>query len=112
MILTGVGVGLTLTTMMATATASLPPQSFATGSAVVNTLRQVGLAIGVAVLIAALGDSGSPTLPLPSFRYGWDAIVIAAPAAAVVSVALLRQQPTAVSVITSTTPRLVPDETS
>ena len=63
--------------MMATATASLPPPSFATGSAVVNTHRQVGLAIGVAVLIAALGDGGNPTLPLPAFRHGWDAIVIA-----------------------------------
>ena len=112
MILTGVGVGLTLPTMMATATASLPPQSFATGSAVVNMLRQVGLAIGVAMLIAVLGNGGNPTRPFPAFRHGWDAIVIAALAAAVVSAALLRPKPTAVRVITSTTPRLVPDETS
>jgi MFS family permease len=112
MILTGVGVGLTLPTMMATATASLPPQSFATGSAVVNTLRQVGLAIGVAMLIAVLGNGGNPTRPFPAFRHGWDAIVIAALAAAVVSAALLRPKPTAVRVITSTTPRLVPDEMS
>ena len=96
----------------ATATASLPPQSFATGSAVVNMLRQVGLAIGVAMLIAVLGDSRNPTRPLPAFRHGWEAIVIAALAAAVVSVALLPAQPTAVSVRTSTTPRLVPDKTS
>ena len=66
---------------VATATASLPPQSFATGSAVVNMLRQVGLAIGVAVLIAVLGDSRNPTRPLPAFRHGWEAIVIAALAA-------------------------------
>ena len=44
MLLTGIGVGLTLPTLMATAAASLPPTSFATGSAVVNMLRQVGLA--------------------------------------------------------------------
>ena len=43
----GVGVGLTLPAMMASATSELPPESFATGSAVVNMLRQVGLAIGV-----------------------------------------------------------------
>ena len=59
MLLTGIGVGLTLPTFMATGTAALPPHSFATGSAVINMLRQIGLAIGVAVLIALLGR---PTL--------------------------------------------------
>ena len=53
MLLTGIGVGLTLPTLMATGTSQLPPHAFATGSAVINMLRQVGLAIGVAVLIAA-----------------------------------------------------------
>ena len=55
MILTGIGVGLTLPTFMATGAGSLPPSSFATGSAVVNMLRQVGLAVGVALFIAVLG---------------------------------------------------------
>src|SRR5260370_18571103 len=50
MILTGAGVGLTLPTMMATAASSLPPQSFAPGSPVINMIRQTGLALGVAVL--------------------------------------------------------------
>src|SRR5205807_2388897 len=45
MLLTGIGVGLTLPTFMATGASSLPPHAFATGSAVVNMLRQVGLAI-------------------------------------------------------------------
>jgi hypothetical protein len=57
MILTGVGVGLTLPTMTATASSSLPPQSFATGSAVINMIRQTGLAIGVAVLVAVLASA-------------------------------------------------------
>ena len=60
MLLTGIGVGLTLPTFMATGASSLPPQSFATGSAVVNMLRQVGLAVGVAVLVAVLGTPSSP----------------------------------------------------
>lgn len=42
-------------TIMATGSASLPAHSFATGSAVVNMLRQIGLAVGVAVFIAVLG---------------------------------------------------------
>jgi EmrB/QacA subfamily drug resistance transporter len=60
MILTGIGVGLTLPTLMATGTSSLPSHSFATGSAVINMLRQMGLAVGVAILVAILGTPGSP----------------------------------------------------
>lgn len=72
MILTGVGVGLTLPTMMATATAGLPPNAFATGSAVVNMIRQTGLALGVAVLVAVLGTTaGDHTLRLAAFQHAW-----------------------------------------
>lgn len=67
MLATGIGVGLTLPTLMATAAGSLPPHAFATGSAVVNTLRQVGLAIGVAILVAILGTQPD----LSSFQQGW-----------------------------------------
>jgi EmrB/QacA subfamily drug resistance transporter len=64
MLLTGIGVGLTLPTLMAAGASSLPPHAFATGSAVVNMLRQVGLAVGIAMLIAVLGSprSGAATL--------------------------------------------------
>jgi len=78
MLLTGVGVGLTLPTFMATGASSLPPHSFATGSAVVNMLRQVGLAIGVAVLVAVLGSPGSPAAQLSAFRHGWEVIAATA----------------------------------
>jgi EmrB/QacA subfamily drug resistance transporter len=71
MILTGIGVGLTLPTMMATASASLPPQSFATGSATINMLRQTGLALGVAVVVAVLGNSAERRVALPSFQHVW-----------------------------------------
>jgi MFS family permease len=71
MILTGIGVGLTLPTLMATAASSLPPPSFATGSAVVNMVRQVGMAIGVAVLVAVLGAPSGPVARLDAFRRGW-----------------------------------------
>jgi MFS family permease len=86
MLLTGVGVGLTLPTFMATAASSLPPTSFATGSAVVNMLRQVGLAIGVAILVAVIGTR-STTHPLAAFQHGW--YVIAAFAALGAPVSLL-----------------------
>jgi EmrB/QacA subfamily drug resistance transporter len=72
MILTGIGVGLTLPTLMATGASSLPPHSFATGSAVINMLRQIGLAIGVAVLIAILGNPRSPAAVLDVYvRSSW-----------------------------------------
>jgi hypothetical protein len=70
MILTGIGVGLTLATMMATAASSLSPQSFATGSAVINMIRQTGLALGVAVLIAVLDSpTGHGRAALYAFRH-------------------------------------------
>ncbi|MYS81114.1 MFS transporter [Embleya scabrispora] len=54
-ILTGIGVGLILPTLIATATGALTPDRFATGSGVITMLRQVGAALGVAVFVAAVG---------------------------------------------------------
>jgi EmrB/QacA subfamily drug resistance transporter len=71
MLLTGIGVGLTLPTFMATAAGSLPPQHFASGSAVVNMFRQVGLAVGVAVLVAVIGEPRGAEAALDAFRTGW-----------------------------------------
>jgi MFS family permease len=70
-VVTGIGVGLTLPTLMATGTASLPPHALATGSAVINMFRQIGFAIGVAVLIAVLGSPHSPAQLLDVYRRGW-----------------------------------------
>ncbi|MFL6151737.1 MAG: DHA2 family efflux MFS transporter permease subunit [Ornithinibacter sp.] len=71
MLLTGVGVGLTLPTVMATGTSPLPAPSFATGSAVITMMRQVGLAIGVALFVAVLATPTSPADQLASFHRGW-----------------------------------------
>jgi EmrB/QacA subfamily drug resistance transporter len=76
MLLTGIGVGLTLPTFMAAGASSLPPHAFATGSAVVNMLRQVGLAIGIAMLIAVLGSPRSGAATLAAYERG--SLVIAA----------------------------------
>ena len=71
-ILTGIGVGLTLPTLMGAATGSLPPSSFATGSAVVNMIRQTGMAVGAAGLIAIIGTPGGSTADhLGAFRSAW-----------------------------------------
>ena len=89
MVLTGIGVGLFLPTFMAAAASSLPPASFATGSAVVNMLRQVGLAIGVAVLIAVLG-AGVATDPVPAYQRALGVIAAASLVAAVAGLLSLR----------------------
>ena len=89
MLLTGVGVGLTLPTFMATGTGSLPSHSFATGSAVVNMFRQIGLAIGVAILIAILGTPHSPAATLDVYRRGWIVIAAISVAAAVAGLTFL-----------------------
>ena len=89
MLMTGIGVGLTLPTLMATGSSALPPQSFATGSAVVNMVRQLGLAVGVAVLIAVLGSPGSPAATLAAYQRGWTVIAAASFAAGLVALGLL-----------------------
>jgi hypothetical protein len=56
---------------MATGTSPLPPQSFATGSAVIIMMRQTVLAIGVAVFVAVLATPTGPAGQLASFQRGW-----------------------------------------
>jgi EmrB/QacA subfamily drug resistance transporter len=90
MLLTGIGVGLTLPTLMATGASSLPPPAFATGSAVINMLRQVGLAVGVAVLVAVLGAPATAQGRLSAFHNGWWVTAAIALAGAGGALALLR----------------------
>jgi EmrB/QacA subfamily drug resistance transporter len=53
---TGAGVGLSFAALGSAAVAELPPARFATGSAVASCLRQVGAVLGLAVLVAVLGQ--------------------------------------------------------
>ena len=59
MLMTGVGVGLTLPTLVSAAVAAMPPGRFATGSGVVTMARQVGVVLGVAILVTVLGHPAS-----------------------------------------------------
>ncbi|WP_197684372.1 MFS transporter [Aeromicrobium choanae] len=54
MLLTGIGVGLVVPPSMALGCSELPPEHHGTGSAVLQTARQVGIAVGVAALVAVL----------------------------------------------------------
>ena len=89
MILTGIGVGLTLPTQVATGTGELPPRSFATGSAVITMARQIGLAVGVAALIAILGSPASPDAVLHVYERASWVIAGTSLASGVIGLALL-----------------------
>jgi EmrB/QacA subfamily drug resistance transporter len=79
LVLGGVGAGLTQAPLFAAA-GSLPAERTTTGSAVLNMSRQVGSALGVAVLVALLGRSTPDTLSL--FQRGWVLEVVTGTAAA------------------------------
>ncbi|MDO8213702.1 DHA2 family efflux MFS transporter permease subunit [Conexibacter sp. CPCC 206217] len=82
----GIGVGLTLSTLSSAAASSLPPARFATGSAVFTMSRQVGAVLGVAILVALLGNdsrTASAAAALHTFREGWWFIAAVAALASV-----------------------------
>ena len=66
----GAGVGMALGTLPAAAASELPPSRLATGTAVFGMGRQLGSAIGVAVLVALLNDSIGGNL-LSGLQRGW-----------------------------------------
>jgi EmrB/QacA subfamily drug resistance transporter len=70
-LLTGLGVGLTFPVLSAAAVAGLPSDRFAVGSAVNQTARQVGGALGVAMLVAILGQTSSRAQALAAFGHMW-----------------------------------------
>jgi MFS family permease len=64
MIFIGIGVGLCISTISSSATAFLPQPRFAMGSALNNTARQVGAALGVALvssMLVATAKTDDPT---------------------------------------------------
>ncbi|MGD0378468.1 MAG: DHA2 family efflux MFS transporter permease subunit [Acidimicrobiales bacterium] len=70
-LITGLGIGLTFPVLSAAAVSSLHPERFAVGSAVNQTARQVGGAIGVALLVVILGTPHTPAVALDNFRHLW-----------------------------------------
>jgi EmrB/QacA subfamily drug resistance transporter len=67
----GIGVGLALPSILSAATADLPPARAATGSAVVNMSRQLGTALGVTLIVAALGNPVGYEAAHTAFRHAW-----------------------------------------
>jgi hypothetical protein len=61
---------------MSTGTSTLPPQALATGPAAINMLRQVGVAVGVSILVAVIGTPHAGPDALHAFRAGWTVIAV------------------------------------
>ena len=93
MLLTGIGVGLTLPTLISAAATALPPERFGTGSAVLNMGRQVAAALGVAVFVTVLGAPATAASAVSAFRHGWLVAAAASIVAAAASVFVRRPRP-------------------
>jgi EmrB/QacA subfamily drug resistance transporter len=68
MLIGGAGVGLMIPTLTGAGASSLPPARFATGAAVLTMGRQIGAALGIAVLVAVLGTA---TRTAAGFHSAW-----------------------------------------
>jgi hypothetical protein len=68
MMMSGCGVGLVIPTLTGAGASSLEPHRFATGAAVLTMGRQVGSALGIAILVAVLGAG---TATLADFQSAW-----------------------------------------
>ena len=69
-LVTGVGVGLMLPALGGAATAPLPPERAATGTALYAMCRQIGLALGVSCLVAVLGTA-TGVAAVHAFHHAW-----------------------------------------
>ncbi|MFZ2032391.1 MAG: DHA2 family efflux MFS transporter permease subunit [Candidatus Dormiibacterota bacterium] len=67
----GLGIGLTFPVLSAAAVSSLHPNRFAVGSAVNQTARQIGGAVGIALLVVILGTPHSAAEALAHFHNLW-----------------------------------------
>lgn len=67
----GLGIGFTFPVLSAAAVSTLPQERFAVGSAVNQTARQIGGALGVAMLVVILGNPHGLTESLNHFHDLW-----------------------------------------
>ena len=85
--LMGVGFGFCIPTIIGSATHDLPAKLSATGSAVVNSGRQIGGVFGTAILVVILGKAATTGDPTQYYHLWWVAAAACA-AAAVTSLGL------------------------
>ena len=94
-VLVGFAIGFAFASLGAAAADSLQPHQFGAGSAVSATARQLGAVLGVAVLIAVLGEVGQAD-PLASFHRAYVVIAVTAACCAALALGLAGAKPRAV----------------
>lgn len=81
MFVMGISIGLTFPTLSAAAVNGLSPQQFSLGGAINNTFRQIGSAVGVALVVTVQAATDG----IDGFRNGWYLVVLCSLAAAGIS---------------------------
>ncbi|WP_208298739.1 MFS transporter [Streptomyces liangshanensis] len=92
-LLSGIGIGLALPTLLGSATAGLPPHRASTGSGAINMTRQIGYVLGVSVILAILGTPTSYAAAHTAFVHGWWTLAAVELAAATAALGLLPRRP-------------------
>ncbi len=86
-VLIGLAIAFALPVLGAAGAQSLQPEQFGAGSAVGASARQLGAVVGVAVLVAVLGEPG-PADALAAFHRSWAVVGLAALLCCVLSLGL------------------------
>lgn len=88
MVALGISIGFTFPVLSAAAVHTLSPAHFALGGAINNTFRQVGAAVGVALVVTVQGTADGIT----GFRRGWLLVLVCGVVAAAASLAQPRAE--------------------
>jgi NTE family protein len=91
MVLVGAGVGLALPALGNAALTAVPDARLATACAVNATARQIGAVVGIAVLVAIIGDAGA--VDAAAFDRGWTFCAALAAGVAGTALAIGRRRP-------------------
>ncbi|MGC2175075.1 MAG: MFS transporter [Acidimicrobiales bacterium] len=94
-LIVGLGIGLTFPVISAAAVSSLEPSRYSVGSAVNQTARQIGGALGVAILVVILGTPKNIDSALNNFHHLWIFSASMAALAGMICVFLGRPAPPA-----------------
>ncbi|HKG03491.1 MAG TPA: MFS transporter, partial [Conexibacter sp.] len=70
-VLAGLGIGMILPTLGSASVVTLPPERFATGTGVYGMSRQIGTAVGVALMVALLAGAADGALNAGAFVPVW-----------------------------------------
>jgi EmrB/QacA subfamily drug resistance transporter len=88
-VLFGAGIGTGFSAFASTAIRAAPVQAFGLASSLNTAGRQVGMVLGVAVLVAVIGDP-RPGAALSAFRSGWTVAIATTAVAALLACGLSR----------------------